>query len=171
MMGPPFGVLVADPPWSFRDALPGKGRGAVKHYACLPLSAICAFELPPLADDALLFLWRVAALQQEALTVCDAWGFKPAAELVWCKPRIGLGHYVRNAHETCLIGTRKGSASRITARNIPSWFVAPRGRHSAKPDEFYSLIERLARGPYAEIFARRLRAGWECSGNELAGAA
>ncbi len=27
-----YRVLTADPPWPFKDKLPGKGRGAAKHY-------------------------------------------------------------------------------------------------------------------------------------------
>jgi N6-adenosine-specific RNA methylase IME4 len=53
-------------------------------------------------------------------------------------------------------------------RNVRSSFEAPVGRHSEKPDESYELIERLAPGPYVELFARRKRPGWTCLGNEVA---
>lgn len=33
--------------------------------------------------------------------------------------------------------------------------------------ESYALIESRSRGPYAEIFARSHRAGWESWGNEV----
>ena len=57
----PAGVLVADPPWRFNDKLPGKGRGAAKHYGCMGLDALANFELPPLQNDCYLLMWRVAA--------------------------------------------------------------------------------------------------------------
>lgn len=166
-------VLLADPPWSFGDSLPGPGRGAASHYRCLSLAELCCFPLPPLADDAWLVLWRVGAMQQEALAVVRAWGFNPpTSEIVWVKTtddghrvRIGMGRTVRNAHEVALI-CRRGKPSRAAA-NVPSVFFAPRGRHSAKPDEFYELIERLADGPRVELFARVRRPGWECFGDEL----
>ncbi|HYE91189.1 MAG TPA: MT-A70 family methyltransferase, partial [Terriglobales bacterium] len=166
-------VLVADPPWQFGDKLPGPGRGAEKHYACMPAYEIGGFELPPIADDALLFLWRVAAMQNEALAVAEHWGFTIKAELIWRKvgangaPRIGMGRYVRNAHETCLIGARGKAAKLIQHHGVPSVFDAPRGQHSAKPDAFYDIVEKLAPGPYVELFARRQRAGWTCLGNEV----
>lgn len=192
-------VLVADPPWQFGDALPGNGRGAVKHYECMSLIDLMFFNLPPIADDALLFLWRVAAIPEEPLRIARAWGFEPKAELVWVKTpneetidrglkratrseegeatafthgfdmgrrvRIGMGHYVRNAHETCIIA-RRGKAN-VADRSVPSVFFAPRGEHSAKPDAFYEIVEALSPGPYAELFARRRRPGWRCFGNEL----
>lgn len=169
-------VLVADPPWLFGDKLPGGGRGAVKHYPCLPVGEICTFPLPPLADDALLFLWRCAAMQAEALAVAESWGFVIKSEIVWRKvgasgqPRIGMGRYVRNAHEVCLIGSRGKGHRLIANRAVPSVFDAPRGEHSAKPDAFYELVERLAGdGPRVELFARRRRPGWTCMGNEVDG--
>lgn len=82
----PFRVLVADPPWKFKDRLPGKTRGAARRYPCLTVSEIMRFPLPPIADDALLCLWRVGAMQKEAMAVAEAWGFRPVqAEMVWDK--------------------------------------------------------------------------------------
>jgi N6-adenosine-specific RNA methylase IME4 len=81
-----FACIVADPPWRFSDRLPGRGRGAVKHYPCMATTEIASgFQLPPFADDAVLFLWRVAAMQRDALHVAERWGFKVKSELVWEK--------------------------------------------------------------------------------------
>lgn len=163
-------VLVADPPWTFGDAL-GK-RGAAANYSLLSLRDILRFELPPLADDAYLFLWRVSALGEEAYRVARAWGFTPKAEIVWMKQTatgkrwFGMGHHVRNEHETCLVATRGKPQPKV--RNVCSTFMAPVGRHSEKPDAFYALVEEFAHGPYVELFARRRRAGWTCLGNDPA---
>jgi N6-adenosine-specific RNA methylase IME4 len=81
----PFGCIVADPPWKFGDKLPGKGRGAAKHYGCLTVSEIMRYPLPKIADDAILFLWRVASMQQEALDVARFWGFTVKSEIAWIK--------------------------------------------------------------------------------------
>ena len=84
-----FTVLVADPPWKFDDALPGEKRGASKHYKCLTLEQIKGFELPPLARDCWLFLWRVGTHQADAIEVAKHWGFSVHSDLVWVKvPRI-----------------------------------------------------------------------------------
>lgn len=167
-----FSVLCADPPWRFGDKLPGNGRGAVKHYGCLPVNEIQRFPLPLLADDCVLFLWRVAAMQEEALAVVRTWGFVPKSELVWRKLTIngnvhfGMGRTVRMAHETCIIATR--GRPKPMSRSERSVFNATVWRHSEKPDEFYHIVERLYAGPYCELFARRQRPGWTCLGNEVA---
>jgi N6-adenosine-specific RNA methylase IME4 len=135
--------------------------------------AICKFELPPIADDCWLFLWRVSSMPREALDVVDAWGFVPKSEIVWRKMtndgtrvRIGMGRSVRLCHEVCIVAKR-GRPTRLDA-SIPSVFDAPRGgKHSAKPDAFYSIVERLAPGPRVELFARQRRPGWMQYGNEL----
>ncbi len=166
-------VLVADPPWKFSDDLPGSGRGAAKHYACMSLADLCTFPIPPLYDDAWLALWRVGAMQLEALAVARAWGFSlPTSEFVWVKTtnsgdglRLGMGRTVRNCHEVALI-CRRGRPARAAA-NVPSVIFAPRGVHSAKPDAFYEAVERLSDGPYVELFARTVRPGWMQYGDEL----
>src|SRR5690606_17108269 len=99
-----YRVIVADPPWAFLDKLPGKGRGAQKHYGVMSTAAICAFELPPLDEDCWLFLWRPATHQQDALHVAASWGFRrPPGELIWRKTtkdgrsvRLGMGRGFRN---------------------------------------------------------------------------
>lgn len=166
-------ILVADPPWLFRDGLPGPKRGASKHYPCLSISDLMRFPLPPLADDCYLFLWRVASMPTEALDVCRAWGFVPKTELVWCKQsssgkrHFGMGRHLRAEHETCIVAVRGRPKPR--SRSIRTVFTAPLPdrRHSAKPNEFYDLVEKFAEGPYAELFARRKRSGWNCYGNEV----
>jgi N6-adenosine-specific RNA methylase IME4 len=165
-------ILIADPPWTFSDKLPGPGRGAEKHYRCMSFEEIATFPVP---DADALFLWRVGAMQQEALLVIEEWGFQPPQrEVVWVKLtkdesriRMGMGHVVRNAHEVCLIATKKGRKVERLAKNIPSVFYAPREEHSRKPDVFYDIVERLYPGPYVELFARRHRPGWDCRGDEL----
>jgi N6-adenosine-specific RNA methylase IME4 len=172
-----YRVLVADPPWVFADTLPGKGRGAAKHYRVLTIADICAFPLPPLLADCWLFLWRPATHQQEALTVARAWGFVGApSELIWRKMtldgarvRIGMGRGFRNAHETCLV-FKRGRPERLSA-SLPSIFDAPRGAHSSKPDRFYELVDAFAPKPVAELFARRQWPGWTCVGDQMPSAA
>jgi N6-adenosine-specific RNA methylase IME4 len=168
-----YRVLVADPAWGFKDKLPGKGRGAEKHYAVMTADAICAFELPKLHDDCWLFLWRPATHAQEALNVARSWGFRGApSELVWRKMtkdgkrvRIGMGRGFRNAHETCLV-FKRGRPTRLSL-GLPSVFDAPRGEHSAKPDRFYEIVDAFAPGPIVELFARRQWRDWTCLGNEM----
>jgi N6-adenosine-specific RNA methylase IME4 len=174
-----YRVLVADPPWPFDDQLGDHTRGATTQYrSMLSVNDIKHFPLPLMYEYSTLFLWRVAAMQREALDVIDAWDFELKAEIVWKKltargkRHFGMGHQVRMEHEVCLIAT--SGKPRTLDKSIRSVFEAPvvtraNGRiwHSAKPDAFYKIVERMKEGPYCELFARRARAGWDCHGNEL----
>lgn len=81
----------------------------------------------------------------------------------------GMGHYVRHAHETCLVCVR--GKPQILNHSTRSRFRAPVGAHSDKPEAFYKLVEKLVPGPRLELFARRHRRGWTCLGDELGVAA
>lgn len=177
-MSEKFRVLCADPPWLFKDRLPGKTRGAARNYSCMTTYDICRFSLPPLADDCVLFLWRVASQQQAALDVVKAWGFAPKTEIIWLKKTadgfrwFGMGHTVRAEHETCIVATRRrplvlNHSVRSTFTTDFTGLSAKVGEHSEKPEEFYKIVETLYDGPYCELFARRRRGGWACMGDEL----
>lgn len=173
-----YQIIVADPGWKFDDKLPGPTRGAAKNYTVTAQDHIKFFLMDfniDVADNAWLFLWRVGAMQQEALDVVRAWGFTVKSEIVWNKtsasgsPRIGMGRYVRNAHEVCLVCTRGKVVP--DDKGVPSWFTAERPPlHSAKPSEFWGIIDRLTGdhvGPRIELFARERRRGWDALGDQL----
>lgn len=165
-----YRVLCADPPWAFGDKLPGDSRGAEKNYRVLTLDDIKAFPLPDLEDDCILFLWRVSAMQEEALAVVRAWGFVPKTEIVWKKKTkhgkrwFGMGRYCRAEHESCIIAVRGKMPPKV--KNVRSTFSAPIGIHSEKPEAFYKIVEKMYDGPYVELFGRRLRDGWKVLGDQ-----
>lgn len=168
-----FACVVADPPWSFGDKLPGPGRGAAKHYAVTDAADMERWQLPAISDDAYLFLWRVSSQVEEAYRLVRAWGFAPKTEIVWIKRTVhgkrwfGMGRTLRGEHESAIVATR--GRPQPLSRSIRSTFqaVVPDGKHSAKPDEFFALVEALTPGPRIELFARRERPGWTCVGDEL----
>lgn len=182
----PFKCVVADPAWLFDDKLPGKSRGASNNYDCVDAEVMARFGLPPIADDAHLFMWRVSAMQQEALDLVKAWGFTVKSELVWLKRtkngkrHFGMGRHVRLEHEVCLIATR-GKGAGVLNKSTRSTFVtelylddegggsfeAMVGKHSEKPKEFFDIVESLVPGPRLELFARQTRAGWTTLGNQV----
>lgn len=169
--GSPFACVVADPAWSFDDKLPGPGRGAEKHYEVMSVDDVCNLALPEIAEDAYLFLWRVASQVPEAYRVAQAWGFVPKTELVWVKKTrtgkrwFGMGHHLRAEHETCIVAVR-GRPKRSNA-NTRTVFEAQAWRHSEKPEEFYRIVEAFAPGPRLDLFSRREREGWTCIGTDL----
>lgn len=166
-----FACVVADPPWLFGDSLPGETRGASSQYKTMSVDDICKLSLPPIFDNAYLFLWRVSAMVEEAYRVVRAWGFVPKSEIVWNKltangkPHFGMGRHVRASHETCIVALR-GTPFRRSG-SVRSTFAAPTREHSEKPDEFFQIVESFCFGPRVELFARKQREGWTCIGDEL----
>jgi len=106
---------------------------------------------------------------------CEVWlpldAFPDAVgrvETLWKPQKPGLGQYFRGSHELVLFGVRGQGYDACRQVNpttgkkpfIPTLLLAPRGRHSAKPDQFYLDVEARSKGPYLELFAREARDGW-----------
>jgi N6-adenosine-specific RNA methylase IME4 len=160
-----FPVVYADPPWQMGN--PEGPHAPECHYPTLALGEIMALEVPA-AESAVLFLWAVTSLREEAHALLTAWGFEYKSEIVWVKPSIGPGQWARNRHETLLIARRGSYSPPEPEDRVDSVIEAPRGRHSEKPAIFHELIERMY--PHAsklELFARRSRPGWVAWGNEV----
>jgi N6-adenosine-specific RNA methylase IME4 len=176
-----FVTVVADCPWSFSDALAMDDvkRSAASHYQTMTIPEIKALgQRAPLriaghhiSYDAFLWLWTTNAhlIDGSAAAVAKAWGFNPRQLVTWVKgrvseerfiPQIGLGHLTRGATEQLLLCTRGRSKHLLKNRRTPNVLIAPRGRHSEKPQAAYDLIEQLTPGPYLELFARRRRESW-----------
>jgi N6-adenosine-specific RNA methylase IME4 len=159
-----FRTIVADPPWQYGNK---STRGAAEdHYATMTMEELASLDVEAkAADEAHLYLWVTNNFLREGFDLLDAWGFDYKTALTWAKPQIGMGNYFRGATEHILFGVRGGL--RTNERDIRNWFEAPRGKHSAKPDCFYDLVEKASSGPYLELFARRARLGdWSYWGNE-----
>jgi N6-adenosine-specific RNA methylase IME4 len=164
-----YATIVADPPWRYDNKAT---RGAAEdHYQTMTVAELCdpgwVARNVAAAENAHLYLWTTHAFLRESFDVVEAWGFTYRTHLVWVKPQIGMGNYFRSAHEHVLFGTR--GKLPILDRTIPSWFEAPRGRHSAKPGSFRDLVKKASPGPYLELFSRDrpLDPDWHVWGNEV----
>jgi N6-adenosine-specific RNA methylase IME4 len=164
-----YGAILADPPWRFETwSQAGLDRAADNHYPTMSTREIMALSVAELAaDDCVLFLWELTSARHAAMAVLDAWGFFfRTVAFVWAKEGgLGLGYWTRHRCELCLLATR-GQPKRLDA-GVDQLVAAPRGRHSEKPEEIAARIERLVAGPYIELFARKLRPGWDAWGNEI----
>jgi N6-adenosine-specific RNA methylase IME4/ParB-like chromosome segregation protein Spo0J len=166
-----FRVLLADPPWTYRNSQnPARNNYASGHYRTMPTDAICALPVGSCADrNAVLFLWSTSPMLADAMKVIDAWGFTYKASYIWCKDRSVVGHYNLVRHELLLLATR-GKGTPDTNRLFDSVIDEQRGKHSAKPESVYKIIETMyPSGRRLEIFHRgKVRTGWECYGMETA---
>lgn len=169
------GTISADPNWHYQTrSAKGRDRSPDQHYGTASLEPIKALPIARLAaPDSALHLWCMDWLLPGALEVIEAWGFKfIKVGFCWVKLNpsgngrfMGLGHWQREGMELCLFAT-KGNPTRINA-DVRQVIEAPIGRHSEKPEVFQDEMERLTEGPYLELFARRIRPGWKCWGDEI----
>jgi N6-adenosine-specific RNA methylase IME4 len=161
--GTAFACVVADPPWQYVNTAT---RGAADdHYPTMSMEELVSLG-PSIetADDAHLWLWVTNPFLREGFELIEAWSFEYRTTLTWCKPQIGLGNYLRSATEHVLFATR-GSLP-IERRDVPTYFVADRKRHSQKPDAFYEIVTSCSPGPRLELFSRTKRDGFVAWGLE-----
>ena len=130
-------VILADPPWSFRNvatrAAPsyvGPARSE-RRYDVVAEHDLCtmaaAFVRLLAADNAVLFLWAPNALVIDgtATRVARAWGFEPKQLIPWIKltrdgaPALGMGNYTRVCSEQLML-CRRGRI-KVKARNTDRW--------------------------------------------------
>ena len=171
-MTPPYGAILADPPWHWKArSAKGEGRSAKNHYDVMDAAELKALTIPA-ADDCVLFLWAIDPMLPDAFSLIKAWGFTyKTVAFTWAKINlsgkdpIGGGYWTRANPEMCLLATR-GKPKRLNA-DVRQLLMAPRREHSRKPDEVYGRIERLVSGPYLEMFARQTHPGWDSWGNEV----
>ncbi len=181
-----YRTIVADPPWRYTvtQGLPNRTAGtrrrvkptAEGQYATMTNTEIAALDVGGSSDaNAHLYLWVTNPLifgprnrpdEPTPVDMMRAWGFTYVTMLTWHKLGApGMGFYFRGDTEHVLFGV-KGRLPIPPAIRSSNHFAARRTVHSAKPDRFYEIVERVSPGPYLELFARRRRFGWDVWGNE-----
>lgn len=162
-----FTTLLLDPPWP--ESGGGKvKRGADRHYPLMKArdmpGVILGSGLWTPAEHAHVWMWTTNTYLPGALWLLGQLGAAYRTNVVWVKDgRPGLGQYFRGKHELLLFATF-GNGKNPTVfsgrRDLPTVIVAARGRHSAKPEAAYRLIEDRSVGERVEFFARAARSGW-----------
>lgn len=160
-----FRVIVIDPPWQYETRAADTSHRGRNRYPDMSIEEICALPVGELAeDDCILWLWTTNAFMHEAYHCLNAWGFTPKTILTWDKVILGLGDWLRNVTEHCIVATRGKPI--VTLTNQTTMIREQRGQHSRKPDAFYALVDALCPGSKLEMFARSPRDGWERWGAE-----
>jgi len=188
-----YGFIEADPAWawtSFAGKASAPHRTAEAPYPVMSLDEMKALPVADLAaKDCLLNMWVIGSHLDQAIELGRHWGFTFKSDgFVWVKTGkhdpavrpISMGKWVRKQVEYSLLFSR-GKPSRLDAGvrqlietewgqmtgDVDRIIYAPKREHSRKPDERYERIERLAAGPYVELFARTQRPGWNAWGNQV----
>lgn len=188
-----FSVLMVDPPWKFQDEKTGGNHqsGAAQKYPCMELDEIKALPVQSvLRANASLWLWCPTRLKfSHGYPTMTAWGFRYVTTVYWGKDRIGMGHHFRNQAEELLVATadeerderyvdEEAEELLVGVRGALAPFryqggnviLAPREKHSSKPDVFRTLVEKATgfntSGRCLEMFGRRQEPGWTVIGNQ-----
>lgn len=179
-----YSIILSDPPWQFRNKKTGGSMtsGAASKYLTTGIDGLKKIPVKDMTtDDAILFMWWVGAMPQEAIDLVHAWGFtiKNMNGFVWNKltqtnkPHFGMGFYTRAGSESVIIAT-KGKFKPVS-RSIRAVFNAESQiqfeakvmKHSKKPVQVRDLIVDLCGDlPRLEMFARESAPDWDVFGNE-----
>jgi N6-adenosine-specific RNA methylase IME4 len=83
----------------------------------------------------------------------------------------GMGRLFRQTHEICLIGTSSNAVyKQLQNKSQRSVSFGENLKHSAKPEALQDSLEIMfPTATKLEMFARRIRPGWTCLGNEIDG--
>ena len=160
-----FQTIVIDPPWDWGDEGDVNQLGRAKpEYHTMPIEEIEQLPIAKIAyNNCHLYLWVTNRSLPKAFRLAESWGFRYITCLTWVKPYYGMGNYFRGSTEQVLFCV-KGSQP-LKRHDVGTHFEAPRGKgHSAKPDEFYKLVESCSYGPYIDVFGRMEREGWSVWG-------
>lgn len=161
----PFRVIAIDPPWQYANRAEDDSHRGRNQFPDMSVSELCALPVEDLAhDDCVLWLWTTNAFMREAFECLDAWGFIQKTILTWDKVNMGLGDYLRNVTEHCIMAVRGKPVIMLT--NQTTLIQEKRREHSRKPDVFYEMVDVLCPGSKLEMFARQERDGWQCWGAE-----
>lgn len=170
-----YKTIYADPPWMERGG--GKiKRGAGRHYSLMKTTDIESFLVDNkienlISPNAHLYLWVTNNFLADGLAVIKAWGFTYKTIITWHKEgNVGLGQYYRGRTEHCLFASRGVMPYKtIEGKRAQgqTGFIAPRGKHSEKPETMRLMIEKVSYPPFLELFARKAVVGWDCRGDEI----
>lgn len=195
-------TIVMDPPWTERGGgkiKRGADRHYPVMSVKQILAELMEEDTAPFMPDpegCSLWLWTTVNKLPDALWLMKELEFTYVTSAVWVKAkdlgevtirhneldesfarvvepdRPGLGQRMRICHELLLFG-RLGNVPRPpTDKRLPSTIYAPRGKHSAKPEEAFRIVEAHDQhtehmDPFSrvELFARSARPGWTCWGH------
>jgi N6-adenosine-specific RNA methylase IME4 len=180
-----YGAVVLDPPWRFS----GGTKGRPQHYLRMSDDEIAALPIGELAgpEGCHFFVWITSPIAERFWRViAPAWrrqGVRYSGRaFLWIKTHqvganggeamfvhrdsffVGHGYTTRKNGEDCLLF--KSGAPKRLRRDVREIIIAPRREHSRKPSESYLRIEQYSAGPYAEVFSRESRPGWDCFGDQ-----
>lgn len=161
-----YDVIVIDPPWPMekidRECSPTQTGF---DYPTMQLHEIGQIKLPA-ANDCHLFVWTTQKFLPTTYAIITGWGFKYVFTMVWHKNGGFQPFNLPQYNCEFVLYARKGTPEFTTTKGFFTCFNADRGKHSEKPQEFYTLVERVTYGKRLDMFNRREIKGFDRWGNE-----
>jgi len=177
-----YEVIYADPAWRFGNSVYQDNGRDSRHlkdqYETMTIEQMKELPLANIsADNCALFLWTTDFHLPYCFELFDAWGFKyRTIAFVWVKKTkngktcANLGAWTMKNTEICLLATRGNMFDKRQVKNLFQLVEAERTKHSRKPQEVRSRIEKLfGECKRLEMFAREAKQGWDVWGNEVEG--
>lgn len=160
-----YQVIAIDPPWKYDTRTEDHTHRGKTDYPEMTVEEICKLPVSKFAQkNCILWLWTTNSFMRDAYRCLDAWDFEEKTILTWDKESIGVGNWLRNVTEHCILAVRGRPTVSLT--NQSTIIREKRREHSRKPESFYKLVEKLCPGSKLEMFAREERKGWTIWGAE-----
>ena len=178
-----FDLVYCDPPWKYHSDTTGTNH-ASKHYNLMSQEEINALPVKSLLKrPGAVLMWATGPRLNFAIQTLEEWGLRyRGVAFVWVKTRKdgkiinGQGvppTFTKPTTEFVLLGTTRKAGRPIPLQkfNTPQVILAPRGKHSAKPEVFREHIEATFKPPYdkLEMFSRKPVPGWTSIGDGVNG--
>lgn len=159
-----FDVIAIDPPWNYNTKYNPEGRRIANPYPEMSQHELLKLNIPA-KDDCIMWLWTTNNFMKDAYALLEEWGFAPKTILTWNKINIGIGYWLRNVTEHCILAI-KGSP--VWDNKIYSTIITEKKtKHSVKPEVFYEMVDKICCGRKLEYFSRKKRLDWESFGDEV----
>lgn len=172
-----YRAVIIDPPWRWKAGT----KSRPQHYGRMSLADIKALPVRDLLhpEGGRVFMWITAPLLHRIGEIGSAWRLRYSSAIPWIKTwssedalfvyptsiARGTGLEVMGNAEYAVI-LKAGRPHSIKGRPFSGVLIQPRREHSRKPPHLAEEIEARIPGPYAEVFARQGRPGWDAFGNE-----
>jgi len=162
-----YEIIVIDPPWQYDDR--DKPERGICKYPTMTQQELMKIDIPS-GENCILWLWTTNSFMKNAYELLDVWGFDEKTILTWHKGNMGMGNYLRNVTEHCILAI-KGNVIKEGIINNKNKFTTllfeKKTQHSAKPESFYKMIDEICVGKKLDYFARKKRDGWDVYGDEV----
>ena len=168
-----YQIIVIDPPWKLTKIKKKVRPNQVDmDYPMMSVDEIKALKIESIADEvSTCFMWVIDKYLYQSPDILKAWGFNYHLTMAWDKTN-GLSMYGFNRQTEFIVVGLKGKHEAYPKRQtISTSFRAKSPFHSAKPHEFYQMLDVLE-GNRIDIFARQGRDNlfgkkWDIWGNEV----